>query len=157
MQNFNNLMRTNAKMFSNDEYATSYIHDKNFLEAHKEEVTQWSKKQQEYSIKITMKEFKLYPKNKTLLLTRAIEKAKELLTQDAQKYFNDETYMALFKKHFYRRLKASKIHMKQIKNLPKGLESYLTITNILRDVDDEYNEMLINAMQIIEEILNENK
>jgi len=157
MQNFNNLMRTNAKIFSDDEYATSYRHDKNFLEQHKEEVTQWSKKQQEHSIKITMKEYKLYPKNKTILLTRAIEKAKELLTQDAQEYFNDENYLGLFKKHFYRRLKAYKIHMKQMKNLPKGLESYLTITNILRDVDGEYNEMLINAMQNIVEILNENK
>ncbi|QFR43762.1 hypothetical protein [Sulfurimonas xiamenensis] len=157
MQNFNNLMRTNAKMLSDDEYATSYIHDKNFLEAHKEEVAQWSKKQQECSIKITMKEFKLYPKNKTILLTRAIEKAKELLTQEAHGDFNDEAYVALFKKHFYRRLKASKIHIKQMKNLPKGLESYLTIINILRDVKDEYNEMLLDAMQTIEEMLNENK
>ena len=63
MKNFNNLMRTNAKMLSDDEYATSYTHDKNFLEAHKEEVTQWSKKQQEYSIEPSEQISKIYTDN----------------------------------------------------------------------------------------------
>ena len=152
MQNFNNLMRANSKMLNDDKYATSYKHNEDFIKQHQKEVAEWSKKQQEHSIQITIKEFKLYPKNKTILLSRAIEKAKELLTEDAQGIFNDEEYLDLFKKHFYRRLKESKIHLKQIKNLQKNLVSYLNITNILIDAENEFKEIILSALEFIKYI-----